>query len=939
MKSEAKQSKILIILLLVPMLISPMLAASATGATGLKTEVLYIGVSGGNVLDALELDKETIEVTVQDKTSISFAAIDDFDVIVLNDVNLSSSQLTTLESWAQVDGHGVMVIMGPNLNMGTQVLSTLNVTTETQFSNNTGKLEKDEELGEYKGLSVVNEDLGTSYSPILSIVWNTAPETFYFSKIGNLEEDVTTYVAMQWMGNLSTSDGYPIICATKLGDNAGDNVFVFSGWFQEEYDTINSNEHFMIWPFFNYLMFITAQASSGESVPEYGQWQYSPVPHLADQIGLGIFVLIVAVASILLYVRVRRKKKEHREVFATSDLKSLQKTASTSELEEIKESDSQLKEVIDEEILEEKVYVDGKDDWESIGFHRQISGFLKLFFVMILLLIPQLLLTSIVMPRFLNPYPQANGWYSYTLRFFEAIWLVFDMGFNFALVKYFSQHRIENPEKAYHYVQLFVWWEILSGVVQVFIIAFMGSIIFPMTNFSYLSWMFIAHSLIQFPGFFLVFQYFFQGMQRADYHMIAFALQYFVLRLVLQLVTVPIFKAIYASQVMYGPAFGAGIGLLIGQLLGDVVLLFITWKLYNGLSLPTNPIFLADFTKEEFIETIKFGGKMILGQVWVPLVWLLQVYLVGVFLPNSSAEQGYFELAFTISTIPQAVSLLMHSMMGGLTEAHEYDKKHLLNYTSFSGIKWGSIWTFYLCATFWAIGSEFIIGASGPNWARAAALIPYLMIYRGLGPLSWQMDFEFAAADKPLYAGIAWIIEQSIRAVLLYVFLSTMAVMEAVVFAYIAAIASKDIVVLILVRRKIHKWDWNIWQSFIAPLLAAVVVYFMQRLMVFVFVDTLMGTGILSAMILFVLGLFVFEHVYSFFLGLAGGYDENTLAELERASNMVTGVGFFARLYYKSAEAGAKVSPLHNRFPVKNYELVEREAQEITDIKKKIVID
>ena len=100
---------------------------------------------------------------------------------------------------------------------------------------------------------------------------------------------------------------------------------------------------------------------------------------------------------------------------------------------------------------ENKIHVSKDNKWEQVGFHRQISGFFKLFFVMILLLIPQLLLTSIVMPRWIQPYPAAGGQYSYTLRFFEAIWLVFDLGFNYAITKKFAEHRLENPKKAAEY--------------------------------------------------------------------------------------------------------------------------------------------------------------------------------------------------------------------------------------------------------------------------------------------------------------------------------------------------------------------------------------------------------------------------------------------------------------------------------------------------------
>ena len=227
---------------------------------------------------------------------------------------------------------------------------------------------------------------------------------------------------------------------------------------------INANEHFMVWSFFNYMLFAAVQSSTGKQVPVYGQWSMSPVPHITEQIFIGIAVLGTALLSVWLFIRSRKQGTLKKEYFSEKNISVLRETSETEKIRPEKEFD-------------ETIPVDKTDEWEKIGFHRQLSGFLKLYFLMMILIIPQLLISSMIMPQFLNPYPQSSGWYSYTLHFFEAIWLIFDMGFNYAIIKFFAQNRIEHPEKAYHYVQLFVWWQILSGVVQIGFMAFVGSIV------------------------------------------------------------------------------------------------------------------------------------------------------------------------------------------------------------------------------------------------------------------------------------------------------------------------------------------------------------------------------------------------------------------------------------------------------------------------------
>jgi O-antigen/teichoic acid export membrane protein len=285
-----------------------------------------------------------------------------------------------------------------------------------------------------------------------------------------------------------------------------------------------------------------------------------------------------------------------------------------------------------------------------------------------------------------------------------------------------------------------------------------------------------------------------------------------------------------------------------------------------------------------------------------------------------------------------ALVLLTAGLLGGLTEAHEYGKKDLLNYTTVSGFKWSFTWTLYLSVAFLAIAETFIIGASGPLWIRAAQLLPLFLIQRMIGPPSWMSDQAFPAANKPIYASVSWIIEQGLRAILMLIFLITFRVMEAVLWAYIISLIVKDIFVIITLRIKVNKWDWNVWPTYIAPILSAGLIFLLFKVFELFLVDGLgLGQGLISAMLLLILVLFVGEFFHSFFYGIFGGYDDNTLEELHRSANMVTGVGFFARFYYRCAAIGCKISPLHNKFPITVYEAAKLEADELTSIKRKLV--
>lgn len=889
-------------------------------------------------IKALKLDSVNIQLTVMDdSSSIDFGTQTDYDVIVINDYNLTIAEITALNGWLATEGHGLMVIMGKTLTTGNLILDQLGITPGiTNFQENDLYKESYEE--QYHSVVAVSKVNSSSSNSILkSIAWNSAVELVNYTQFPNIDTITGNeeYIYMRYYNGSDTSNS--LVFGRSLCGSYN-NIIVYAGWF-----TNGINTEFQLWPYFNYLMFNSIQSIAGKTFVSYKDWKYSPVPHLFDQIILGLFVLCCIIIAVLLFKKQRQKGKPKRLEYETLELIEKEIHGKEISIKTYLESKGSLNEVEarllnaqkQESNRNHQIGVEEKrDHWEEIGFHRQQAGFLQTIYSLIFIIIPQLVMTSFVMPMFIQPHPQAGGYYSYTLHFFEAIWVLFDLGLQYSFVKYFSAHRIERPEKAYHYVQIFVWWQILSGLVQICMVAFVGSFVFPMTNLSYLTWMFIVHSLIQFPGFFRVFEFFFQGMQRNDKQMITFVLQMFLMRLICQIALVPVFRAIYGGIPMYGDAFGAGIGLLLGQYVGDIIIFLITIKWYKQLKLSFKPIIAAEFTKQEFIESIKFGAKMAAGSVWVPAVWMLQVVLVSSHLPNYAAEQGYYELAYTITQIPAAATLIYEGVLGGLTEAWTYNKKTLLNYISGASMRLGFFWTSFLCCALWAIGPTFIIGTAGQGWARAADFVWLFVLFQLLGPFSWQGDKEFAASDHPGYAGIAWIIEQGLRAILLFILVPTMQIMESVIIAYMIALTVKDIFIWVVIETKIHKHTWNIWPTFISPAISGALIYLLLKVME----GYAKNLGLIGVLILFVATFFVVLFVYSFLNGFFGGYDDNTIAEFQKSANMVVGVGGLARGLYKCAKLGTKISPLHGKFPVKEYIEAYKEADELTAIKKSLVI-
>ncbi|MFX1263540.1 MAG: hypothetical protein ACFFAZ_15775, partial [Promethearchaeota archaeon] len=220
----------------------------------------------------------------------------------------------------------------------------------------------------------------------------------------------------------------------------------------------------------------------------------------------------------------------------------------------------------------------------------------------------------------------------------------------------------------------------------------------------------------------------------------------------------------------------------------------------------------------------------------------------------------------------------------------------------------------------------------------------YFLLFQLFGFWSWLGDWMFAGADRTGLAAAAWILEQSLRAVFMTYFVLTEPIvfglylggMPGIITGYTLALVIKDISMWILIRRSISAPKLYLWQSYAGPGLAAIINFLVLEVLAIL----LWQGEIVTSAILFFIGVLPSLYLYSFISGLTGTWDTRTVTEFKRASDMVTmrGVGWLARRFYGSIALGARISPLHNRFPIDIYDEAMKEAEELTREKKQLVI-
>ncbi|MHA1167862.1 MAG: lipopolysaccharide biosynthesis protein, partial [Candidatus Hodarchaeales archaeon] len=793
------------------------------------------------------------------------------DVVVIIDQIPSESELGFIIG----NNTSIVVFSGPIITSNETLLSILGFTSSIQLDVND------------RNLIFMTAD--TESVLVKNIAWNAVPSIENATVIDSVSPTAEVLLAGE--------NDEPLIIQNCSN-------FLFTPWTSS--NSGEYNNELVQSPYFNYALFIINMIATGQELelPDYASWQYSPVPHGGEQLMLGLTVLMVFLVTSFSFFY-SRKYSLKRPV----------------------EIDKRQKEVLESELEEGSV-----DEWKEIGFHRQLGGFLLQLFIGLIIIIPNALFTTMIFPAFIFPSPQGVGFYQYTLNLFEALWMVFDFGTSVALMKYFAQYRVNEPEKAIRYVQIFIWWQILTGVVQLALISFVGAIIFPHTFLAHLTWVFITHSFIQYPSFFLVFVFFFQGLNRVDLAQVGNILYYAVLNVIFPYTSIFLFRVTLGQNPIFGESLAGAIGYSVGQYFCEWATFIIMASFYKKIGFSMSHLFRVDFGWAELKEALFFGGKFALGNMWVPLVWLWQVLLLSAWLNNYAEQYGYFSLAFTFVRIVQLVGLFVQGLLAAFSESYSHGKENLSKLYITEGLKYSSFFTIFLFSALWATGGEFILGGAGQQWAPAIDLLYPLLIFQLFGFWSWQADWMFAGAGRTGLAAFAWIVEQSLRAVLLVLLIPPMGIM-AVPYAYLLPLIVKDALVWFLIRWKISNPKFYLYQKYIGPAIAGIIFIIIFEIIVGIF----WKGDIVTSVLLFFTATLPGLYLFSFLTGLTGSWDDKTLEELRKGTRLAV-LTWLSVPLYKAVYYGSKISPIHGKFPIDIFSAAEAEAKELTLEKVKLTI-
>ena len=435
----------------------------------------------------------------------------------------------------------------------------------------------------------------------------------------------------------------------------------------------------------------------------------------------------------------------------------------------------------------------------------------------------------------------------------------------------------------------------------------------------------IMHTFIQIPGFYQVMRYALTGLQRFDYAQIldlAWAVAF-------PMITQPIIVTVMVAWGQTHPVFGGSMGGLLGMGLAAYVaelltFLFGLW-LYRRLGYNARLYFLAHFDWSVIKDSFRFGVWEMIGSAAWGVGQSVEILISQMYLVNYAEVWGNWVLVQNFVYAFNVTSTLYNNIMPSISEAISHGRKMLSQYYSAMGYKWGRLISAMLGALLLAVADRFILGASGPEFVRAAQYSTPLLIWGMVQYPSWVGDNVQLGANKPWMKGALVAMEQILRIVLAFILMERLQI-YALIIAYFVALMTKNIVAYFANHKLCFPQRFYFWQSLAAPMLAGLVHYGILR-----WIGGLIWQGDqVSSILVLTIAILPSYPLFAFFYGLFGGWDDATLKEVRRAVDLSTFMKPFAWLFWKSTALGAQISPLHNRFPITNRQTALEEAISLT---------
>lgn len=838
----------------------------------------------------LSLDKTFLieRIFMENLSDLSFD-YEDYDVIIIAGGDFSTEILDRLQNFVS-NGGSLIIFPNRDSQYYEKILKKLNIL----------------ESGGSAQLSTQSTIIDTvkPIDPLIDdISWSSSPEIKVYQILTNLDSSVKTLIT-------KFKSDIPIMLSKDLGSGS---VIAINALYTKQ-----DNWDLQVWWYSPYLLYRLTMILTGQTPQNFKNWSYSPIPQSNHRVIFIFGNILLIVSGFLFYVYAKNKSKKPIEISKYIHLqdhknnrKNTNKTNEVSNKTDTKDLNDNNKEESESNV----------DDWEKIGMHRQISSFFFKLFTYLLINLPYQFLIIGIYYRYIQPFPITQGALSWIGSLLNSIFLILDFEIGSASKKFIAEYRIKSIEKALKYAQIYVWWHFYLSIIQGIVIISLCLFYLPDTYLGYLSFFLIFNSLTRIPGFFGTMGLVIDSFQRFDINIKLEAILSMIINNIISYSVILICRNYFGQLPQYGEAFGAGIGIYLGGYINTLLNFIVYLVIFRRFGFHMRDLIRKDFDNQNLKEELKFGFNLTVGNSWGGIAGTIEMALISVFVLSYSSELGLTGVVGTLTGILGILSTFLAALMPAISEAHGNQKLKLTEYYLVEGIKWINFFLFFVMAVWSAVGERFIL-LTGAQYSGAIKYIPIQLFFAFFWPMAWYADTVFQGTNHTGYNTLVWIIEQGIRVVLLMIFLPRFQIWG-MFYAYIPGIIAKDIISLVIIRRKICKFKPYWMHTTVISALSSIIIFLTIKALAFFIPEEFIGLNIILIIIGFLGGLIL----HGFLTGLFGGWDFNTLEEFKRGISLVNSTKKSFAIVFRATKFGHGLSHWKEKFNVDIFSQAALEAQ------------
>ena len=299
--------------------------------------------------------------------------------------------------------------------------------------------------------------------------------------------------------------------------------------------------------------------------------------------------------------------------------------------------------------------------------------------------------------------------------------------------------------------------------------------------------------------------------------------------------------------------------------------------------------------------------------------------ILSLWLNNYLELKSLLAIALWVNILIRGPGFILYSnLLPSISEAFSHQRKILSSHYIDQALKWSLMFVCGVLPYFIVLGEDVAAAIMPEQWMAASQYIALAVIFGSIEFLSALPDEAFKGAGKPQIFTMVNIFDHLLRVILMLLLIPHYQVFG-VLYAFIIASSIRCIISWYVLSRYILKLEISWWQSVIVPVLVSLLV-FAVALLITVFYQVNSPREALPLVLVF----FIISPMFYFFTALLGGFDDHNLKEFRDSLqyNFVTRLmGWVAFL---PAKYGARLSPLHGKFPMKNWDQAQEEAASLT---------